>query len=213
MPGWAAFVFIFITVTLDMLALGIIAPVLPGLIVEFASSDLSLAARVTGWFGFVWSLAQFLTAPVLGFLSDRFGRRPILLLSLVGLAFDYLVMALAPSLGWLLAGRVLSGVTSATHAVATAYVSDVTPPEKRSARFGQLGASFGLGFVIGPVLGGFLGQIDLRLPFLAAAALCWGNFLFGLVVLPESLAREHRAAFAWPRLNPLAALSLLRSHR
>lgn len=212
-PGRAAFLFIFLTVTFDMLALGIIAPVLPGLILEFEGGDLTLAARVTGWFGFIWSLAQFLAAPVLGFLSDRFGRRPILLLSLVGLGFDYLVMALAPTLGWLFVGRVLSGVTSATHAVAAAYVSDVTPPAERSARFGLLSASFGLGFVIGPAIGGFLGQIDLRLPFLASAALCLGNALFGLVVLPESLAREHRAVFAWPRLNPLAAFALLRSHR
>jgi DHA1 family tetracycline resistance protein-like MFS transporter len=167
---------------------------------------------VVGWFSFIWSLMQFFAAPVLGVLSDRFGRRPVVLVSLVGLGLDYVLMALAPSLGWLLVGRVLSGITSATYPVAAAYVADVTPEEKRSARYGILSASFGLGFVIGPAIGGFLGGIDLRLPFWGAAALCLGNAVYGLIVLPESLAPEHRVPFSWKRANPFGALVLLRSH-
>jgi DHA1 family tetracycline resistance protein-like MFS transporter len=210
--GRAAFGFIFATVTLDMLALGIIAPVLPGLILEFKAGDVSSAAKVAGWFSFVWSMMQFFAAPVLGVLSDRFGRRPVVLVSLAGLGLDYVLMAVAPSLGWLLVGRVLSGITAATYPVAAAYVADVTPQEHRSARYGILSASFGLGFVIGPAIGGFLGSIDLRLPFWGAALLCLANAIYGLLVLPESLAREHRVAFSWKRANPFGALVLLRSH-
>jgi DHA1 family tetracycline resistance protein-like MFS transporter len=211
--GRAAFGFIFATVTLDMLALGIIAPVLPGLILEFEGGDVSRAAQVAGWFSFIWSLMQFFAAPVLGVLSDRLGRRPVVLLSLLGLGLDYVLMAVAPSLAWLLVGRIISGVTSATYAVAAAYIADVTPDAERSARFGILSASFGLGFVIGPAIGGFLGAINLRLPFWGAAVLCLGNAIYGLLALPESLARENRAAFSWRRANPFGALTLLRSHR
>lgn len=211
--GRAAFGFIFATVTLDMLALGIISPVLPGLILEFEGGDLSRTARVAGWFSFIWSLMQFFAAPLLGVLSDRFGRRPVVLLSLTGLGLDYVLMAVAPSLSWLLIGRIISGITSATYPVAAAYVSDVTPPEQRSARYGILSASFGLGFVIGPAVGGFLGDIDLRLPFWGAAVLCLGNALYGWFVLPESLPPENRARFSWMRANPFGALALLRSHR
>ncbi len=211
-PRRAAFGFIFGTVTLDMLALGIVTPVLPGLILEFEGGDLPRAAQLAGWFSFVWLLMQFFAAPVLGVLSDRFGRRPVILLSLAGLGLDYVLMAVAPSVGWLLLGRLVSGASSATHAVAAAYVADVTPPAERSARFGILSASFGLGFVIGPALGGLLGSVDLRLPFWAAAALCLANAIYGLAVLPESLAKEHRTAFSWRRANPFGALALLRSH-
>lgn len=196
-----------------MLALGIITPVLPGLIVEFEGGDVSKAAQVTGWFGFIWAAMQFFAAPALGSLSDRFGRRPVILLSMAGMGLDYILMALAPSLGWLLVGRIISGVTSATFPVANAYVADVTPAENRSARYGILGAAFGLGFVIGPAIGGLLGGIDLRLPFWGAAALCLANALYGVVVLPESLPRGRRAAFTWHRANPFSALGLLRTHR
>lgn len=208
----AAFGFIFATVTLDMLALGIISPVLPGLILEFRAGDVSSAARVVGWFSFIWSTMQFFAAPILGVLSDRFGRRPVVLVSLAGLGLDYVLMALAPSLGWLFIGRVLSGITSATYPVAAAYVADVTPEDQRSSRYGILSASFGLGFVIGPAIGGFLGSIDLRLPFWGAALLCLANAIYGLLVLPESLPRELRVAFSWKRANPFGALTLLRSH-
>lgn len=211
-PGRSAFVFIFVTVTLDMLALGIIAPVLPGLIVGFEGGDMERAARMTGWFGFIFAAMQFVAAPVLGVLSDRFGRRPILLLSLTGLGLDYILMALAPSIGWLFVGRIISGVTAATYPIATAYVADVTPVEQRAARFGLLGASFGLGFVIGPAVGGLLGSIDLRLPFWGAAALTLANAAYGLFILPESLPREKRATFHWRRANPIGALALLRTH-
>lgn len=210
--GRAAFGFIFATVTLDMLALGIIAPVLPGLILEFEGGDISRAAQVAGWFSFIWSLMQFFAAPMLGVLSDRYGRRPVILVSLLGLGLDYVLMAVAPSLGWLLVGRIISGITSATHAVAAAYIADVTPEEQRSARFGILSASFGLGFVIGPAVGGFLGSIDLRLPFWGSAVLCLGNALYGFMALPESLPPENRAPFSWHRANPFGALALLRSH-
>lgn len=195
-----------------MLALGIISPVLPGLIVEFEGGDISRAAQVTGWFGFIWAAMQFFAAPALGSLSDRFGRRPVILLSLAGMGLDYVLMALAPSLGWLLVGRIISGVTSATFPVANAYVADVTPPENRSARFGILGAAFGLGFVIGPAIGGLLGEIDLRLPFWGAAVLCLANALYGVFVLPESLPPERRAPVSWRRANPFGALTLLRTH-
>ncbi len=195
-----------------MLALGIISPVLPGLIVQFEDGDVSRAAHVVGWFGFVWATMQFFAAPVLGVLSDRFGRRPIILLSMAGMGLDYILMGFAPSLAWLFIGRIISGLTSATHPVAAAYIADVTPPEQRSARFGILGASFGLGFVIGPAIGGLLGSIDLRLPFWGAAALCLANAAFGMFVLPESLPREQRVPFTWKRANPFGALTLLRSH-
>jgi len=211
-PSRAAFTFIFVTVTLDMLALGIVSPVLPGLIVEFENGDVSRAAHITGVFGFIWALMQFFAAPALGVLSDRFGRRPVVLLSMAGLGLDYILMALAPSLGWLLLGRIISGITSATYPVAAAYVSDITPIEQRSARFGILGASFGLGFVIGPAVGGLLGDIDLRLPFWGAAALCLANAFYGVFVLPESLPPDRRSPFSWKRANPFGALALLRKH-
>lgn len=207
----AALIFIFITVVLDVLAFGIIIPVLPRLILGFQGGDTARAAETYGVFATAWALMQFLWSPLLGALSDRYGRRPVILISCFGLCLDYLIMALAPSLGWLLLGRVLSGITASSFSVASAYVADVTPPEKRAAGFGLIGAAFGVGFVIGPALGGLLGSIETRLPFWAAAALALGNAAYGLFVLPESLPPERRAGFSWARANPVGALRLLRS--
>jgi DHA1 family tetracycline resistance protein-like MFS transporter len=208
----AALVFIFITLVLDMLALGMIVPVLPKLIENFVHGDTARAAYVVGVFGAVWALAQFVFSPVLGALSDRYGRRPVVLLSNFGLGLDYLVMALAPSVWWLFLGRVISGITSASFSTASAYVTDVTPPEKRAGAFGMLSAAFGLGFVLGPALGGVFGEIDPRLPFWVAAGLSLLNATYGLLVLPESLPHDRRAAFAWQRANPIGSIKLLRSN-
>lgn len=211
MPTRASFVFVFVTVLLDMLALGIMVPVLPKLIVAFSAGDLGRAAEVSGFFGFIWAAMQFLVSPLLGALSDRHGRRPIILLSNLGMALDYVLMAWAPSLGWLFLGRVLSGVTAATVSTASAYIADVTPPEQRAGRYGILGAAFGFGFVVGPAVGGVLGAVDLHLPFWVCAAMSFGNFLYGLLVLPESLPVERRASTAWA--NPAAGLRVLGDRR
>jgi DHA1 family tetracycline resistance protein-like MFS transporter len=209
----AALAFIFITVLLDMLALGIVVPVLPKLVVGFLRGDTARAAEVIGLFGTVWALMQFVFSPLLGLLSDRFGRRPVILFSNLGLGLDYIVMALAPGIGWLLAGRVLSGITSASITTAHAYITDVTPVEKRARGFGLLGAAFGAGFVLGPALGGLLGAQDPRLPFWIAAACSLLNFVYGLLVLPESLPVERRQTrLNWRSANPVGALNLLRSH-
>src|SRR5436190_2170662 len=211
--GRAAFVFVFVTVLLDMLALGIIVPVLPALVLQFKAGDTAGGAIVYGLFATVWSVMQFIFSPVLGSLSDRFGRRKVILLSNVGLGLDYLVMALAPTLPWLFAGRVASGITSSSYPTASAYIADVTPPEQRAARFGMLGAAFGLGFVIGPWVGGELGDIDLRLPFWVAGGLSLVNALYGFFILPESLPVEKRSqSLSLKRANPLGSLALLRSH-
>jgi len=211
-PSRAAFAFIFTTVTLDMLALGIIIPVLPKLVVEFEGGDVAHAARIVGLFGFVWAAAQFLASPVVGALSDRHGRRPVVLLSNFGLGIDYLVMALAPSVAWLFAGRMVSGVTSSSYSTASAYIADVTPPDERAAKFGMLGAAFGLGFVVGPAVGGILGDINLRLPFWVAGGLSLTNAAYGYFILPESLPPEKRARVPWHMANPLGSLSFLRAH-
>jgi MFS transporter, DHA1 family, tetracycline resistance protein len=208
----AAFAFIFVTVLLDMLALGIIVPVLPKLIIRFEHGDMSMAATQTGIFAFVWAAMQFVFAPVMGALSDRFGRRPVVLLSNFGLGCDYLLMAVAPTLSWLFVGRVISGITAASFPTANAYIADVTPPENRAAKFGMLGAAFGLGFVVGPALGGMLGGMGLRYPFWAAAILSLANALYGFFILPESLPKQRRAAFSFRKANPMGALKLLRSH-
>jgi DHA1 family tetracycline resistance protein-like MFS transporter len=208
----AAFIFIFITVLLDMLALGIVIPVLPKLVVDFLAGDTARAAEIYGVFGTVWALMQFVFSPVHGALSDRFGRRPLILLSNFGLALDYVLMALAPNLWWLFVGRVVSGITAASIATAYAYVADVTPPHQRAARFGMLGVAFGAGFVLGPALGGLAGTLDPRLPFWIAAALGLANTLYGLFVLPESLPPERRAPISWRRANPLGSFALLRAH-
>lgn len=210
--GEAAFAFIFATVLLDMLAIGIVIPVLPKLVVDFVGGDTEHAAKIFGVFGSAWALMQFLFSPLQGALSDTFGRRPLIVISNFGVGLDYVLMALAPTLGWLFVGRVISGITAASIATAYAYVADVTPPGKRAARFGLLGAAFGAGFVLGPALGGLAGGISPRLPFWIAAGLSLANAFYGLVVLPESLSRERRATFRWQRANPFGALALLRSH-
>ncbi|HKQ16472.1 MAG TPA: TCR/Tet family MFS transporter [Steroidobacteraceae bacterium] len=211
-PRRAAFAFVFVTVLLDMFAIGIIIPVLPRLVEDFMGGDTARAATIYGIFGTAWALMQFLFMPVLGSLSDRVGRRPIILLSNFGLGLDYVLMALAPNLRWLFVGRVISGITAASVSTAGAYIADVTAAEQRAAKFGLLGAAFGAGFVVGPALGGLLGDISPRLPFWVAAGLSLTNGLYGLFVLPESLPRERRAPFSWRKANPIGALKLLRSH-
>jgi MFS transporter, DHA1 family, tetracycline resistance protein len=208
----AAFVFIFATILLDMLAMGIVIPVLPKLVVDFVGGDTQEAAKIFGLFGTAWALMQFLFAPLQGTLSDSFGRRPVILISNFGVGLDYVLMALAPTLGWLFAGRVLSGIASSSIATAYAYVADVTPVDRRAARFGLLGAAFGAGFVLGPALGGWAGSISPRLPFWIAAGLSLINACYGLLVLPESLPPAQRVRFDWLRANPFGALALLRSH-
>jgi DHA1 family tetracycline resistance protein-like MFS transporter len=208
-----AVAFIFVTILLDMFALGLILPILPKLVESFVDNDTASAARIFGLFGTVWALMQFLFSPILGGLSDRFGRRPVVLLSNFGLALDYVLMALAPSLTWLFIGRVISGITSASVSTAYAYIADVTPPERRAAMFGKIGVAFGAGFILGPAIGGLLGGMDPRLPFWVAAGLSFANTLYGLLILPESLPLERRAPFRWKSANPLGALHLLRSDR
>ena len=207
----AAVAFILITVMLDVLALGIVIPVLPKLIEGFVGGDTSQAAQILGLFMTLWALMQFFGSPIQGALSDHFGRRPVVLGSNLGLGIDYLVMALAPTLWWLLIGRVLSGLTAASFSTATAYIADVTPPEKRAAAFGKIGAAFGFGFIIGPVLGGWLGHFDPRLPFWVAGGLSLANFCYGWFVLPESLPPEKRERFRWRRANPVGSFKLLRT--
>ena len=206
--------FIFVTVALDMLALGIIIPVWPTLVKSFTGANDSKAALAIGAMSVLFAATQFFAAPVLGVLSDRFGRRPVVLLSNLGTAIDYIIMALAPTILWLYVGRALSGVMSASIPTAYAYIADVTPVEKRAGAYGLISGAFGLGFVVGQALGGWLGGFDPRLPFWVAAALGAANFLYGLVVLPESLPVEkRRARFDLQRANPLGSLRLLRSHR
>ena len=208
----AAVIFIFITVVIDVLGFGIIIPVLPKLVQQFMGGDAAKGATMFGLFGTVWALMQFFFSPLLGAVSDRFGRRPVILISCFGLGLDYIVMALAPNIGWLLFGRILSGICASSFTTAGAYIADVSPPEKRAAGYGMLGAAFGVGFVLGPALGGLLGNIDPRLPFWGAAALALINASYGLLVLPESLPPEKRDVFSWKRANPLGSLKLLRSH-
>jgi DHA1 family tetracycline resistance protein-like MFS transporter len=210
-PRRAAVAFIFVTILLDMFALGVIMPVLPKLVQSFVDNDAARAARVFGLFGTAWAVMQFFFSPILGGLSDRFGRRPVVLLSNFGLALDYVLMALAPSLLWLFIGRVISGITSASISTSFAYIADITPPERRAAVFGKVGAAFGAGFILGPAVGGLLGGMDPRLPFWVAAGLSFANTLYGLLVLPESLPEALRSPFRWRSANPLGALKLLRS--
>ena len=208
-----ALAFIFCTVALDVLALGIMIPVLPGIVLGFMHGDTAGAAKVFGVFATAWGLMQFLCSPLLGALSDHFGRRPIILISCLGLGLDYVFMAVAPSLTLLLVGRIVSGITAATISTAYAYIADVTTPDERAKSFGIVGVGFGLGFVLGPALGGLLGGIDPRLPFWVSAAASLATAAFGWFVLPESLPPEKRMAFAWTRANPLGSLKLLASHR
>lgn len=208
-----ALAFIFCTVALDVLALGLMIPVLPRIVLGFMGGDTAGAAEVFGAFSTVWALMQFFFSPLLGVVSDRYGRRPVILISCLGLGLDYVFMALAPSLALLFVGRVISGITSATVGTAFAYIADVTPQNERARAFGLVGMAFGLGFIVGPAIGGLLGGLDPRLPFWASAAACLINAGFGWFVLPESLPREKRMAFSWRRANPVGAFRLLATHR
>lgn len=209
-----AFRFIFAASVINAVSFGIMIPVLPNLIKEFTGGDTAAASEWNVVFATVWGLMQLFCGPILGMLSDRFGRRPIMLVSLGGLAIDFLFMALAPSLAWLFVGRVINGLTAASFSTANAYVADVTPPDQRAKAFGWMGSAFSFGFLVGPALGGFLGDIDLRLPFFVAAGLTSINWLYGFFVLPESLPPERRVArFDWRRANPVGSLAFLRSHR
>jgi DHA1 family tetracycline resistance protein-like MFS transporter len=211
----AAVGFIFATAMMDILALGIMIPVLPNLIKHMAGGDTAVAARYVMLFAVTWGVMQFVFGPIMGMLSDRFGRRPILLISIFGLGVDYLFMALAPTIAWLYVGRVINGVTSASFSTANAYIADVTPPENRAKAFGLIGAAFGVGFILGPGLGGFLGQYDLRLPFFVSAALALINWLYGFFILPESLPKPLRTPrLNWRKAVPAAgAIAFLRERR
>ena len=214
MPGKkeAAIGFIFITILIDVIGFGIIIPVFPKLISEMIHGSISDASRYGGWLMFAYAITQFVCAPILGNLSDQYGRRPIILGSLFGFAIDYLFLALAPSIGWLFIGRVLAGVTGSSFTTASAYIADISTPEKRAQNFGMVGAAFGLGFIIGPVLGGLLGQYGSRIPFFAAATLALVNGLYGYFILPESLTKENRRAFSWKRANPIGSLIQLKRY-
>jgi MFS transporter, DHA1 family, tetracycline resistance protein len=209
----AALVFIFITVLIDVLAFGVIIPVLPHLVQQFVGGDKSQAAYWVGIFSIAFAAVQFFSSPIQGALSDRYGRRPVILLSCLGLGIDFIFMALAPNLAWLFVGRIISAVTSASFTTANAYIADITAPEQRAKSFGMIGAAFGLGFILGPVIGGLLGDLDHRLPFWFAAGLALLNFLYGVFVLPESLPKERRSAkFDWAHAKPMGSVHLLRGY-
>ncbi len=210
--GRSAVVFIFVTVLVDSIGLGLILPVLPDLIRELTGEGLSRASIYGGWLWFAYAVMQFFCAPVLGNLSDRFGRRPVILFSLGALGIDYLIMGLAPTLGWLFVGRTIAGMAGASYTPAYAYLADVSPLEKRAQNFGLIGAAFGLGFILGPAAGGLLGSLGPRAPFFAAASLALLNLTFGLIVLPESLAPGSRRPFDVRRANPLGTLLQIRRH-
>jgi DHA1 family tetracycline resistance protein-like MFS transporter len=203
---------ILVTILLDMIGVGIIVPVLPELLEELTGGSVANAAVIGGYLVFTYAFMQFVFSPVLGNLSDRFGRRPVLLASLLGLTFDYLMMSIAPVVWYLFIGRIIAGIAGAALATATAYMADITPPHKRTHRFGLIGAAFGLGFIIGPVIGGELGEFGPRVPFYAAAGLAFANFLFGLLVLPESLPKTSRRKFDIRRANPFGAIAALRKY-
>lgn len=208
----AALGFIFITLLLDVIGFGIIIPVMPVLIEELIHGDLSAASRWGGWLTFAFAFMQFLCAPILGNLSDRYGRRPVLLFSLLGFGIDYILIAVAPTIGWLFVGRIIAGITGASFTTASAYIADISAPAERAKNFGMIGAAFGLGFIIGPVIGGLLGSMGSRVPFIAAAVLSLLNWLYGYFVLPESLDKANRRNFTWKRANPVGSLMHLRKY-
>ncbi len=208
----AAIGFIFITMLLDVIGLGIIIPVIPKLIKELINADISEAAKYGGWLAFAYAFTQFIFAPIVGGLSDKYGRRPIILISLFGFAIDYLFLSIAPTILWLFVGRIFAGITGASFTTASAYIADISSPENRAKNFGMIGAAFGLGFVIGPVIGGLLGQYGSRVPFIAAGVLCLLNFLYGFFILPESLKVENRRDFDWKRANPIGAFKSLKRY-
>ena len=209
----AAIGFIFITLLIDVVGFGIIIPVIPSLISHLTGNpDMSYAARIGGWLTFTFAIMQFLFAPVLGSLSDRYGRRPVLLFSLFGFGIDYILLSFAPNIAWLFLGRAIAGITGASFTTAAAYIADISSPENRAKNFGMIGAAFGLGFVIGPILGGFLGELGERVPFMVAAGLAFANWLYGYFVLPESLSQENRRPFDIKRANPIGSLMHLKKY-
>lgn len=197
---------------IDITGWGIIIPVIPKLIQELIHGDVSEAAKIGGWIAFSYAITQFVFSPIIGNLSDKFGRRPIILLSLFAFGLDYILLALAPTITWLFIGRIIAGISGASITTASAYIADVSTPENRAKNFGMIGAAFGLGFIIGPVIGGLLGQYGSRVPFYAAAALCMLNFLYGYFILPESLSKDNRREFSLKRANPIGAFLNLRRY-
>ena len=209
----AAIGFIFITLLIDVTGFGLIIPVMPKLIEHLLGiTDISVASQYGGWLTFAYAFMQFIFAPVLGNLSDKYGRRPVLLFSLFGFGIDYLFLSFAPSIAWLFVGRLIAGVTGASFTTASAYIADISTPENRAQNFGMIGAAFGLGFIVGPLIGGLLGELGPRIPFLVAAGLALANCLYGYFVLPESLDKEHRRPFEWRRANPMGSLIQLKKY-
>lgn len=204
--------FIFITLLIDITGWGIILPVVPKLIKELIHGDISEAAQYGGWLGFAYAFTQFIFSPLVGNLSDRYGRRPVILISLLGFTADYIFLALAPSIRWLFAGRIIAGLTGASISTASAYIADISTDKNRAKNFGMIGAALGMGFIIGPVIGGLLGHYGARIPFYAAAGLCFLNFLYGYFILPESLDKNKRRPFDWKRANPVGSLRFLGKH-
>src|SRR5215510_3796732 len=206
----AAIKFIFVTLLIDVMGWGLIIPVMPDLISHLKGIPINEASSYGALLLFAYSGTQFICAPLVGNLSDRYGRRPVILCSLIGFGIDYIFLALAPSYGWLFVGRIIAGLTGASFTTAAAYIADISTPETRAKNFGMIGAAFGLGFIIGPALGGLIAGWGIRAPFYAAAGLCLLNFLYGYFILPESLDKEHRRPFEWKKANPLGALQFLR---
>ena len=208
----AAIRFIFLTLLIDVTGLGLIIPVMPKLIESMIDGDISDASQWGGWLTFSYAIVQFICAPIIGNLSDKYGRRPILLVSLLGFGIDYIFLSFAPTLGWLFVGRIIAGITGASFSTASAYIADISTNENRAQNFGMIGAAFGLGFIVGPVIGGLLGSFGPRIPFLVAAGLSLLNTLYGYFVLPESLPKENRRNFEWKRANPFGSLLRLRKY-
>lgn len=204
-----SFVFIFITVLIDVIGLGIIIPILPDLIMNLTNTDLATASKYSGWMAACYAVMLFVCAPIMGALSDQYGRRPILLISLFFFGLDYVLQGFAPSLSWLFVGRIIAGITGASFSTASAFISDLSTPDKKAQNFGIIGAAFGLGFIIGPMLGGILGNYGLRVPFFGSAILAGVNLIFGYFILPESLKKENRRVFDWRRANPIGTLQVL----